>query len=283
MKPTSALVTIVMTTASLAQAHPGIGIVSDSRGNVYFTDLKQVWMISTDGRKQVVVPAVHTHELYVDGQDRLYGAHLWYEGERTGRWGHYVWRRDPGGKLEKIIPPRPGFLEDYSFVRDAAGNMYWADRGSPTRIRRRAPSGAIEAIAEGQFRNVRWMAAAPDGIVYLVDYQDLVRISRNGQIAVVARNLANHSRSFLFSENQHAVMGLAPDGKGNVYLAVAADRAVKKVTAAGQVTVAARSSYPWSPTGVLPAGNGDLWILEDASPLRVRVRLLRSGGGSVTY
>jgi hypothetical protein len=25
-----------------AQAHPGIGIVQDSRGNVFFTDLKQV-------------------------------------------------------------------------------------------------------------------------------------------------------------------------------------------------------------------------------------------------
>ena len=32
-------------------AHPGIGIVKDSKGNIYYTDLKQVWKISSDGSK----------------------------------------------------------------------------------------------------------------------------------------------------------------------------------------------------------------------------------------
>lgn len=32
-----------------ALAHPGIGIVMDSKGNVFYTDLKQVWKISPDG------------------------------------------------------------------------------------------------------------------------------------------------------------------------------------------------------------------------------------------
>ncbi len=54
------------------QAHPGVGIVKDSKGNIYYTDLKQVWKI-TKGNKTVVVPDVHTHELYVDQNDNLYG------------------------------------------------------------------------------------------------------------------------------------------------------------------------------------------------------------------
>ncbi|MDP9229560.1 MAG: hypothetical protein M3O67_02675 [Bacteroidota bacterium] len=36
-------------------AHPGIGIVKDSKGNIYYTDLKHVWKISTDGNRTVVV------------------------------------------------------------------------------------------------------------------------------------------------------------------------------------------------------------------------------------
>ena len=35
-------------------AHPGIGIVKDSKGNIYYTDLKQVWKIALDGSKTPV-------------------------------------------------------------------------------------------------------------------------------------------------------------------------------------------------------------------------------------
>lgn len=31
-------------------AHPGIGIVMDSKGNVFYTDLKQVWKIDPLGK-----------------------------------------------------------------------------------------------------------------------------------------------------------------------------------------------------------------------------------------
>ena len=61
-------------------AHPGIGIVKDSKGNIYYTDLKNVLKYSSDGKIVIVVPGVHTHELYIDGKDNLYGEHLWYEG-----------------------------------------------------------------------------------------------------------------------------------------------------------------------------------------------------------
>jgi streptogramin lyase len=43
--------------------HPGIGIVEDSNGGVFYTDLKQVWRIDPAGNKSVVVRNVHTHEL----------------------------------------------------------------------------------------------------------------------------------------------------------------------------------------------------------------------------
>jgi hypothetical protein len=41
-----------------ANAHPGVGIVMDSHGNIFYTDLKQVWKIDTHGKQTVVVPRV---------------------------------------------------------------------------------------------------------------------------------------------------------------------------------------------------------------------------------
>ena len=72
--------------------HPGTGIVEDSKGNIYYTDLEQVWKISLDGKREVVVKNVHSHELFMDQQDNLFGEHLWYNGERANTWGYYVWR-----------------------------------------------------------------------------------------------------------------------------------------------------------------------------------------------
>ena len=78
---------ILLLNVAAASAHPGVGIVQDSRGNVYFTDLRQVWKVAPDGKTTVAVAEVHTHELCLDADDNLYGEHLWYEGDATKKWG----------------------------------------------------------------------------------------------------------------------------------------------------------------------------------------------------
>ena len=162
-------VLVLMLAGAAAQAHPGVGIVKDSRGNLFYTDTKQVRKIAPDGKKSVAVPNVHTHELCLDAEDNLYGEHLWYEGEATKKWGHRVWCLKRGGTLVDVIPAREGFLRDYSFVRDRAGNMYWADRGAQTVIKKRSPDGKINVHATADFRQVSWMTATPDGVLFLMD------------------------------------------------------------------------------------------------------------------
>ena len=81
----------------ISEGHPGIGIVKDSKGNIYYTDLAKAWKIALDGNRSVVVTGVHTHELYIDEEDNLYGEHLWYNGESKDTWGHYL--RSPNSKL----------------------------------------------------------------------------------------------------------------------------------------------------------------------------------------
>ena len=101
---------ILMLVALWANAHPSVSLIMDSRGNVYYSDLKHVWKIDVHGKKTVVVHNVHTHELYLDKDDNLFGEHLWYNGETANTWGHYIWKLTINGTLEQIKPPTIAFV-----------------------------------------------------------------------------------------------------------------------------------------------------------------------------
>jgi hypothetical protein len=127
---------------------------------------------------------VHTHELVLDAAGNLYGEHLWYEGEKTDRWGYRVWVRHPDGRVEDVLPARSGFRTDYQFTRDAQGNHYWIDRGNPSTVRRRTfdvPGGRETIVAtlppsiDGA--SIGWMTVAPDGTVYFTAGHDLYRVA----------------------------------------------------------------------------------------------------------
>jgi hypothetical protein len=252
-----------------AAAHPPVALVIDSKGNVFYSDLEQVWRIAPGGVKSVAVPNVHTHELYLDAQDNLFGEHLWYEGDATKKWGFYVWKRDAAGRVSMVKPRTVGFRTNYSFVRDRAGNMYFADteRGQ---IRKIAPDGKVSLVA-GELKQMRWLHATPGGTVYTIDGSDLVRI-RDGRAVRLVRNVVKTSILRAYVDFRHAIMGIWTDAAENVYLADYANGEIKRVTPAGVVSKFADSTMPWSPTGGTFAPNGDLWILEATLTNQVRVR-----------
>jgi hypothetical protein len=237
--------------ASSAAAHPGVSIVRDSRGNLYYSDLKQVWVVAPGREPVVAVPNVHTHELYVDASDTLYGEHLWYNGEQVDTWAHSIWKRTRDGKISFVYKARPGFRTDFSFVRDAAGNHYFA-QGQEVRKNDRV-------LAHAPFRDIRWMTVTRDGVVYLVDGISLVRVTQDGKVKTIVPALTSHAR---VGSDRHRVMGLWTDRFGNVYAAIASDRLVKRITPAGAVTVVAKSPMPWSVSGGLVEPDGTLWLLE---------------------
>jgi hypothetical protein len=251
--------------APAASAHPGWGIVRDSQGNIYYTDLAQVWKVAPDGTRTVAVANVHTHELYLDPADNLYGEHLWYEGEASNRWGHRVWRRAPDGTIRDIVPPTQGFRTALSFVRDAAGNMYWNDHGV---VRRgHAP------LVPRRFADIRSMTASAGGDVFLIDGHDLIRIGANGEVRTLARDLGESNPALPFVGDHHQLMGLWLDSAGNCYVAVFGNFKVKRIDPAGHVAVVARSTFPWSPSGGLVAPDGRLWLLEYSVTNQARIRM----------
>jgi hypothetical protein len=277
------LVVALLITATTAHAHPSVSVVRDSRGNIYYSDLKQVWQLTPAGKKSIAVPNVHTHELYVDAGDNLFGEHLWYEGEATDKWGHYVWRRAASGRIDKVIPAREGFLTNYSFVRDRAGTMYWADRKTKA-IRKRLPDGRVTTHATaGLTDNVRWMIATPGGTLYLIDDGALKQVAPDGRVSIRARGLRDSGVLDLIPLGpSHSLQGIWADAEENVYVACSSGRVVKRVDRAGHVTPIARSLAPWAPTGGMIAPNGDLWIQEVAG-YDVRLRKIGPNGRETIF
>ena len=261
---------LLLLAARPSLAHPGTGIVEDAQGNIYYTDLEQVWRLAPDGSRTVAVPGVHTHELHLDSAGNLYGEHSWYEGEATNRWGHRVWRRSPGGAIANVVPPTAGFRTDYSFVRDSAGNMYSAD--GEGRIVRRSPNGTRALVSGRKFGEVRSILASPDGVLHLIAGGDLWRVERDGGARVLASGLSEQIVTQPFVNERHRIMGLWSDPRGNVYAAIWGGQKVKRIDPRGRVTVAARSTCPWSPSGGLVARDGRLWLLEYSVDNAVRVR-----------
>jgi hypothetical protein len=210
--------------------HPSVSVVRDPRGNVYFSDLKQVWRVAPDGKKTVAVAGVHTHELAVDAEGNLYGEHLWYEGEKVDKWGHYVWRMAPDGAVTQVYPPRQGFRGADFFVREAATH-----RVEGGVLQRRRPKGGwaeLARVGSGKRHAVMGFWPSPDGAVLVAvpAERSVKRVAPDGAVTVVATsrypwmptggmldatgalwvlewNVVNHVR----------LRRIAPDGKETLY------------------------------------------------------------------
>ena len=278
------LIAALLVKTSISLAHPGVGIVMDSKGNVYYTDLKQILKIDTHGEKTIAVPQVHSHELYIDSLDNLYGEHVWYNGETRNTWGFYVWKLSGTGNLEKIIPATEGFNTAFSFVHDKYGNMYWADRSnSCQKIVRKGVHGKEIKLGDECLTNIRWMSATATGVVYAVDFHDLKKIDKSGHVATVAKNIPDKKFTQVLLSEQHYISGISTDLSDNVYVADYSGRQVKKIAPSGEVSIAVKTSIPWSPSGQLIAPNGDFWLLEYSVTNAARVERITADGKRIIY
>lgn len=262
-------------------AHPGIGIVKDSKGNIYYTDLKQVWKIAPDGSKTAVVTGVHTHELFIDEQDNLYGEHLWYNGEAQNTWGHYAWCLKNTGELVKEIKPTEGFLTNYSFVRDSAGNMFWVERFTTSRIMKKTKDGEITKIAEGNFGFIGWLFAAKNGSLYFTENNKLHRLTTGGKsdsyrMETLAEDIGSRSTDFTMMGRNYDSYGIWTDAAENIYLAIIDSKKVIRVGADGKPEAILVTNSLWTVCSGVFDDNGNMWVLENSLTNDARARKIRN-------
>src|SRR4030095_1364701 len=258
-------------------AHPGIGIVKDSKGNIYYTDLANVWKISLAGSNSKVVSNVHTHELYMDGHDNLYGEHLWYNGESQNTWGHYAWCLKNNGELVKEINPTEDFSSNYSFARDSLGNMYWVERFTTSKIMKKTKNGEIIKLVEGKFGFIGWLTCTKNGSLYFTENNKLHRLSPDGRsdsylMETLAENIGSKSTDFTMMGRNYDSYGIWTDVADNVYLAMIDSKKVIRIGADGKSQTILTSNSLWTICSGIFDNNGNLWVLENSVINEVRAR-----------
>jgi len=270
---------------NLISAHLGIGIVMDSKGNVFYTDLAHVWKIAPDGSHTIAVKDVHTHELYLDENDNLYGQHEWYEGEDTDKWGYYIWRLRSTGKLEKTIPPTEGFALNNTLVRDLEGNMYWQEKSGEYEIlKKETPTGQVSLQTNHKFKDIRWMYFSKyDKNLYVIDYLQLKKVTTKGEVVVVTDKLKEAPPVHEQVQDHHYLMGVWSDVQQNLYVAVFGARKVKKITPNGDIETVYESPKNWSTNGGLMTPDGSLWLMEFSVNNKTRVRKISPNGKEVVF
>ena len=266
---------------SRANAHPATGIVIDRAGNVYFSDLETVWRIDTQGKLSVFRPGVngrHVHELSIDAQDNIYGGDVSYEAQK---WVSDVWKMTPAGSSSYLLEPTTHPPRGMSNWLDRDGNMYLLDQNNHTKTQtlllRRSPDGQVITLAGGsyghqdgkgaaaKFSSVGGMAFGPDGSIYLSDGDAVRKVSMDGTVTTVARELTTRTaedKPSLFGASHGSLTGLAVDPSGSVYVADAGNRRLLRINREGKTEVVFRVEPPYFPNGVTASPDGAIYVLE---------------------
>jgi streptogramin lyase len=248
----AALALLLLAFALPALAHPPWGIVTNAAGDVYFSDLINVWRI--DHRTGALTLAhrgtedVHIHEISPDPA----------RGFAAGPPRGFSVEQDNHRKQETLIRKNGKVF---------AGGAYGFADGTGTRAR---------------FRNIIGVTAGPGGDLYVVDEDAVRRITPAGVVTTIARDLAASDPRAREPFSFGALFGLDVTPSGTVYAADFRNRRVLRIAPSGAVTVALRADPPWTPTGVAVARNGEVYVMEvgfrpPSTWMKPRVRKLSNG------
>ncbi len=267
---------------SSASGHPSWGIVVNSNGVVYFSDLETIWKIDPSGKLTVVRAGVsgrHIHELSIDEHDNIYGPDFSYSNRK---WITGFWKMTPEGSVTYLTQPSEHPAPGMSIWIDRAGNMYSVHQNNHTKTQtlllRRAPDGQVVTLAGGrfghadgkgtaaQFSSVGAIFLAGEGNLYLSDGPFVRRVSLDGNVTTLASDLTARTaedKPPLFEDaSYNSLAGIGVDGNGTVYAADAGNRRLLKIAGDGKATVVYRCDPPFFPNGVFAATTGDVYVLE---------------------
>ena len=263
---------LLAASTSRAAAHEGWGLVVDSAGRVYVTDIPSntIWRISPDGRIEAVGRHIHSHALSLGIDGAVYGTHVSLtEPVRS------VWRLDSSGRFADIIPATRGFALDLqSFLRAPDGTVYSAsvyqhpapEGGRELYLLRWSSSGVVDTIAGGplghadgtgsaaRFEAIDGMAWLPDGAILVADGARLRRVGTDGQVKSLGEPLTQRRWD-------QDLLGVAVGPDGSLYAADFSGRVVQRVSIGGTVEPVYAPSAFWSPAGVAATSDG-IYVLE---------------------
>jgi sugar lactone lactonase YvrE len=241
--------------ANAAQFWNMRGIGLDGGGNVFVADTanKRVRKIAADGTVTTVaglstsfgapndVAFDGTGALFVtDGSNnRVYK--VLSDGTTTTLAGQSYGTADGLGTAAKFRA-----LRGMTFV---GGLIYMADTGAGAGpwLRTLTPQGQAGRVAGSEgLEGTLDVAADEQGNVYAVQGHQVVRITPQGQVIVIAGTGMGHLDGDGIEAQFNGPEGIARDGKGNLYVADTGNHRIRKITPAGTVSTIAGGSVGYA-------------------------------------
>ncbi len=262
-----------------AHAHPPANIVVDANGVIYFSDLSNVWMVTPEGRTQIAIAGVHTHELWLGPDQSLYGDDVQNEGDN---YRFRIFRLLTDGQLinhQDWITGHPSDHDGFFLQRDAKGNQYRLNR-TDRQIEMTGVAGVSRSVDLSELPgHLHWMVVNHDGSIHVSVGSSLYHVaSDSNSPTIAAADLVERKEEFNFVHDRHALMGMWTDSRSNVFVADFAGMAVKKVQPDGGTGVAYESETGWSPVAGAMGLDGSIVVQEWSTSNSTRiVRVSPSG------
>lgn len=173
------------------------------------------------------------------------------------------------------------FREPFSVAVDSAGTVYVADTNNAA-IRKISPAGVVTTLAGGngpgttdgtgaaaKFNEPRGIALDSGGNIYVADYENQMirKVTPAGVVTTLAGapDVAGFVNGQGSSARFKSVNGIAVDNAGNVYVADAGNRAIRKITPSGLVSTLVDGGATGrfgEPRGVVVDSSGNVYVAD---------------------
>lgn len=255
----------------------------DPAGAVYFSDFlgHRVWALTPSGALFLLAGVgiagyagdgnatqtlLHSPAgLALDGAGALYIADS----------GNGRVRRLSGGRIETVLEGVPWPV---SVAIDSAGVLYVASAGARAVLRLPPDGRAAPLAAEVPLEDLRAVASASDGALYVADRRRLWLVSSRGEVRrLVGLDAVDPGTVLATRTRLVGPIGVALDDAGDLLIAEEGRKAIRRLDAAGMLLTVAAVGLG-DPVAVAPAGAGDLFV---ADYLGNRVLRIAARGGVV--
>jgi hypothetical protein len=249
-------------------AHPGSGVVVDSQGNVFVSDINRgLLKFAPSGNVSVVLNEAG-HWLAIDSEKKFARVDF----EKSEHWPRWFKHRNPPGSELALISDGGSPL-----VIHRDGNLYYVCNDEKMipgglQIGRLTPDGKLALVVPSlktradELGGIKGLACGADDSLYATTPGAVLKIKLDGTFAIVKEVLAPPDCDRYVPPNtpvayEPFLAGLAVSSTGDIYLAASGCRCVLKLNPDGHIATILKAEAPWSPTG-LALHEGDLYVAE---------------------
>jgi hypothetical protein len=249
-------------------AHPGSGIVVDSQGNVFVSDINRGLLKFTPQGNVSVVLNEAGHWLAIDPEKKFARVDF----EKSQHWPRWFKHRNPPGSELALISDGGSPL-----VIHRDGNLYYVCNDEKMipgglQIGRLTPEGKLALVVPSlkaradELGGIKGLACGPDDSLYATTPGAVLKIKLDGTFDILKEVPAPPDCDRYLPPNtpvahEPFLAGLAVSSTGDIYLAASGCRCVLKLNPDGYIATLLKADAPWSPTG-LALHDGDLYVAE---------------------